>query len=441
MDASEKTGRVAGWLLRLAMKLPGARGALRRLLSRDGDRLLRDQLSHYGHDALKSVAVDGDPALFARIVGARGGEPLATLLFGNDSALLRHVIRLRGADALIPTLADLRASDRGALARALLNSGAPGALELLSRMPEFREKILASPRLAGMFSLMAIWELLRPHLPADDSALEERVSESLRSIADADQVRGCMLDAITEGDRVRLAHGTLRFPCRHSLWTLMHEILVNEDYFFSCESESPRIIDGGAHMGMAIYYFKSRFPGARIAAFEPHPGLREIAIENVARNGWEGVEVLPFALAGSRGNATFHISETWSMAGSLSERRASLGDTIREISVACVPLSDYLREPVDFLKLDIEGAEDEVLEEAAPWLHNVSNLFCEFHQGVGLASGRLAPILALLDRAGFEVQVGKSHNFQETSRCRPLTHFDGAASAILWARNRGQSRD
>lgn len=441
MDASEKTGRVAGWLLRLAMRLPGAARALRRLLARDHHQLLREQLTHYDFEGLKSAVVDENPALFARLVGARGGEPLAALLFEEDGALLRHVIRLRGAEALLPALVALGATDRGALARALLHADMPGALELLSRMPEFEEALLEAPRLRAMIELKMSWERLRPHLPETASAFQEPLHAALRAISAPEHVRGYLLDLITDGERVALAHGILRFPCRHSLWTLIHEILLNEDYYFSCESEAPRIIDGGAHMGMAIYYFKTLFPAARITAFEPHPVLREMALENVARNGWEGVDVLPYALARSRGEATFHISETWSMAGSLSDRRASLGDAVRAISVACVPLSEYLREPVDFLKLDIEGAEDVVLEEAAPWLHNVANLFCEFHHGAGLGSGRLASILTLLEEAGFEVQVGKSHNFHESSRCRPLSHFDGAASAILWARNRGPSRD
>jgi FkbM family methyltransferase len=241
---------------------------------------------------------------------------------------------------------------------------------------------------------------------------------------------------ITEGDLVVLARGTLRFPCRHSLWTLLHEILLNEDYYFDCQSEAPVIIDGGAHMGMAIYYFKTRYPGARSTAFEPDPALQALAVENVARNGWEGVEILPCALAGSRCDATFHVSEAWSMAGSLSERRSRLGDVVTTITVPCVPLSEYLHGPVDFLKLDIEGAELEVLEETAPWLPNVGHIVCEVHQGGGENSGALSRILALLEAADFEVQVGKSHNYQVTSRWRPFSHFDGAASLMVWARNR-----
>jgi len=158
---------------------------------------------------------------------------------------------------------------------------------------------------------------------------------------------------------------------------------------------------------------------------------------NIARNGYTDVTVVPCALARERSAATLHVSEEWSMASSLSDHRAKLGETLREIPVACVPLSEYLDRPVDFLKLDIEGAEMDVLEEAAPKLGMVRHIFCEFHQGPGLAPGRLAKVLGILDDAGFDVEVGKSHNYQKTSRHRPFTHLGGSGSHSIWAAKRG----
>lgn len=85
-----------------------------------------------------------------------------------------------------------------------------------------------------------------------------------------------------------------------------------------------------------------------------------------------------------------------------------------------------------------EGAGDEVLEEAAPKLGNVRHLFCEFHRGGGMASRRLAKILGILEVAGFDVQIGKSHDYRETSRTRPFTFFGGGASMVIWGKRRGQ---
>ena len=38
-----------------------------------------------------------------------------------------------------------------------------------------------------------------------------------------------------------------------------------------------------------------------------------------------------------------------------------------------------VREEIDLLKCDIEGAERELFEHSAPWLHRVRNLVVELH--------------------------------------------------------------
>lgn len=72
-------------------------------------------------------------------------------------------------------------------------------------------------------------------------------------------------------------------------------------------------------------------------------------------------------------------------------------------------LSNWLSEPVDFLKLNIEGEELPVLREVAASgkLDNVRELVLEYH---GWANGeqRLGDILNLLDRAGFRYLI---HDF------------------------------
>lgn len=124
------------------------------------------------------------------------------------------------------------------------------------------------------------------------------------------------------------------------------------------------------------------------------------------------------------------------MAGSLTARRRESGDEVETIEVECRRLQEYLRQPVHFLKIDIEGAEDKVLADCADSLHNVQHLFCEYHHGSGLATNRLAKILALLDDVGFAVHVSKStDNYRHTHR-RAMSFVKGPYSAVLWAKNK-----
>jgi hypothetical protein len=72
-------------------------------------------------------------------------------------------------------------------------------------------------------------------------------------------------------------------------------------------------------------------------------------------------------------------------------------------------LSDYLDEPVDFLKLNIEGEELPVLQEAAASgkLRNVREMVLEYH-GWPDGEQHLGDILNLLDRHGYRYLV---HDF------------------------------
>jgi hypothetical protein len=48
-------------------------------------------------------------------------------------------------------------------------------------------------------------------------------------------------------------------------------IFEEEIYAFESEIEAPRIIDGGANIGLATLYWKRQYPEGQIMAFEPAP--------------------------------------------------------------------------------------------------------------------------------------------------------------------------
>ncbi len=67
-------------------------------------------------------------------------------------------------------------------------------------------------------------------------------------------------------------------------------------------------------------------------------------------------------------------------------------------------LKDYLGEPVDFLKLDIEGAERDVLLDCAGSLSNVDHLLVEYHGSAG-EEQRLGDVLGVIQSAGFHYHI------------------------------------
>jgi FkbM family methyltransferase len=295
--------------------------------------------------------------------------------------------------------------------------------------------ILSRPVVALQAELSAEWQMLLPALDATIPHVEEKRLAAHRALKSRHQIRDAILDIFCEEDRIRLAHGIMRFPDRQSLWVLLHELLVDESYYFESPVEAPFIIDAGAHFGLATYYFKSLYPKARVLAFEPVPELQQMIRENAEANGFADVTVEPCALSDSTEAATFLISEKDSMAGSLTDRRRVAGDVIRELRVPCRRLSEFLNEEVHFLKLDIEGSEDKVLQEAGSKLENVHNIFVEYHDGYNLPPGRLLKILNQLHHCGFELQIAPSISFQKQMSHRPIEWLGKPYSALIWGSN------
>ena len=91
---------------------------------------------------------------------------------------------------------------------------------------------------------------------------------------------------------------------------------------------------------------------------------------------------------------------------------------------------------MDYLKLDIEGTEGAVLAECAHALPQVHHLFIEYHETHHPERNSLPAILSILERAGFDYEVSKSHGYHLISEHRPMAHVGQSYSAILWAKNR-----
>ena len=77
---------------------------------------------------------------------------------------------------------------------------------------------------------------------------------------------------------------------------------------------------------------------------------------------------------------------------------------IDSYQIDCVRLSNFLQQKVDFLKLDIEGAEVEVIKEISSSLSNVKNLFIEYH-AFEKRSQDLDELLLILKNAGFRYYI------------------------------------
>jgi FkbM family methyltransferase len=176
----------------------------------------------------------------------------------------------------------------------------------------------------------------------------------------------------------------------------LQEIFIDQIYKQELSSK-PFIIDCGANIGLSVIYMKRLYPNARIIAFEPDEKNFQLLKKNVESFGYEDVETRQEAVWTEDTNLQF-ASE-----GSMSSR-IETESSKDAISVRAIRLRDILNEPVDFLKIDIEGAEFEVLKDVADRLQHVQHLFLEYH-GSFAQNDELAQLFKILAEQGFSYYI------------------------------------
>jgi FkbM family methyltransferase len=176
-----------------------------------------------------------------------------------------------------------------------------------------------------------------------------------------------------------------------------NDIFVRQTLDLASAAPRPRILDCGANIGLASLWFKRRFAGAHITAFEADPAICAVLRGNLERNGAADVEVVQAAVWTEDGSVTFRAEGADS--GAVDAVAADTRGPV--VTVPAVRLGAYLRgQPVDLLKLDIEGAELDVLADVESELEGVRAIHVEVHDFD--STRRLLPeCLLLLHRAGF----------------------------------------
>jgi FkbM family methyltransferase len=182
-----------------------------------------------------------------------------------------------------------------------------------------------------------------------------------------------------------------------SFFAIYEEIFEREIYLFKSDKETPRIIDGGANIGMSTIFFKLLFPKATVIAFEPDQDVCDVLRRNLASFGFNDVEVRQEALWSADTELSFVADGADS--GRLDSQPAGSSTTVKAVRAR-----DLLTTPVDFLKLDIEGAELEVLEDCFDALGNVENLFVEYHS-FARKPQKMDRLFQILSDAGFRIKA------------------------------------
>ena len=173
----------------------------------------------------------------------------------------------------------------------------------------------------------------------------------------------------------------------------LKEIFFQEIYKVSLPPE-PYVIDCGANIGLSVIYFKTKYPKAKVIAFEPDSRNFSLLKKNIAVFGLTSVDLRNEAVWVEDTQLSFYNE------GTMSSKVIETGD----YKIKAIRLKNLIKTPVDFLKIDIEGAEYLVLKDIKEELHFVQNMFLEYH-GTFEQNHELIELLNILQATGFSFYI------------------------------------
>jgi FkbM family methyltransferase len=199
----------------------------------------------------------------------------------------------------------------------------------------------------------------------------------------------------------QLPFGTIAYVDALSFRAQFYEIFYRGDYNFNNGGrDDPLILDCGGNIGISAIWFKMRYPRSRVVVFEADPQIANVLQANVNRLALEGVEVVQAAVWHQTGTVPF-VGEGADM--------GAIGNNGSARQVQAVRLADRITEPVDLLKLDVEGAECEILLDLCESgrIGLVRRLITEFHVR-HQEWDRVAAVLGSLRQDGLQLIINRA---------------------------------
>ncbi len=159
-------------------------------------------------------------------------------------------------------------------------------------------------------------------------------------------------------------------PNSEDLQTFIQNI-IREEYGFFKNFDVKIIIDAGGFIGDSSLYFSNRFPNAKIYTMEPNNDNYSLAEKNLKNS--INVNLLKKGLWSEKTTLFFGGISTGS------KITDEGNDSIETLSINDL-ISIYSIDQIDILKMDIEGAELDVLtKNYEDWINKVKMFIIEFH--------------------------------------------------------------
>jgi FkbM family methyltransferase len=249
--------------------------------------------------------------------------------------------------------------------------------------------------LPGLRRLTKVKPLLRVSFAMRASLVEERLRFALYEL----RPKASMAVYTRRGSTIRIA-------LRHHSPDVMvlDEVFSQHEYVFPpavgealARLEAPRVVDLGANIGLFGAFVLTTLPGARILSVEVDPGNTAVHEAAIAANPEHDWRLIRGAAGTAPGQASFVLGRFATSRAAESHEQATLVEVIDAL-----PLLDE----ADFVKIDIEGGEWLILDDARFRAIRADVVVLEFHAHLCPEDDPQSAAQRRLESAGFSVYSG-----------------------------------
>jgi FkbM family methyltransferase len=178
---------------------------------------------------------------------------------------------------------------------------------------------------------------------------------------------------------------------------IFHEAFVKQFHVPPEPINPATVLDLGCNIGLTVAHYEALWPDADIIGVD-------LDADNcvVARRNCRHARILNVAVSAASGRQTYSGEEAWSFRLDPSGDRVVEGRTLDE-------LTDLVGGRADFVKMDIEGAEWEVVQGPGDWPERVGSLLIEIHGTEGRRQAGIDEMAGYLREKGFTCRKHEAH--------------------------------
>ena len=191
--------------------------------------------------------------------------------------------------------------------------------------------------------------------------------------------RGTLNEASSSVRLRPLAGATVRLRPQSADVQTVIDVFIDREHLPPPLGREPAVVlDLGANIGLTMAHFATLYPAARIVGAELDPDNAALCQQNTAP--WrDRCEVISAGVWVSDGNVAYVRREGREVSHAITEASVEGTESATAISLDSLLDRAGVNGRVDYVKMDIEGAEREVLRAGQSWAPRVRTIKVEIH--------------------------------------------------------------